>query len=68
MTRARTAHQQRIDVATPCKPRFILCGCCEHLHPADFAGDCRDDTNRFLPQALDRQFGDDGLQADEVRP
>ncbi len=23
------------------------CGCCGCLHPKDFAGDCRDDNNRF---------------------
>lgn len=23
------------------------CGCCDNLHPWDFTGDCRDDTNRY---------------------
>lgn len=40
------------------KPRFYLCGICEHLHPASWDGDCRDDNNRFTYDELDKQYGE----------
>ena len=27
--------------------KLYLCGICEHLHPWDWNGDCRDDANRY---------------------
>lgn len=33
----------------------------EH-HPADWDGDCRDDTNRYAPGELDEKFGSDGWE------
>lgn len=27
--------------------RFYECGICDHLHPWEWAGDCRDDANRL---------------------
>lgn len=36
--------------------KFFLCGCCEHYHSVSFYGDCRDDTNRFTADDLDRLF------------
>ena len=26
---------------------FYECGCCGHLHPVEWNGDCRDDANRY---------------------
>lgn len=26
---------------------FVECGCCGCFHPTDFAGDCREDDERF---------------------
>jgi heterodisulfide reductase subunit B len=34
-----------MTVKTPV--RIVECGCCGSYHPVDFAGDCRDDKNRF---------------------
>jgi hypothetical protein len=45
---------------------FYLCPCCEQYHPADFAGDCRDDANRFNPEELDETCGPFGWV--EVEP
>lgn len=36
---------------------FYRCGCCESYHPAQFAGDCRDDNNRFDADELDSRYG-----------
>lgn len=48
------------------KPRFVHCGCCECYHPVAFAGDCRDDANRFAAGDLDDRYGFDGWE--EVGP
>jgi hypothetical protein len=32
--------------------RYYECGICEHLHPWDWHGDCRDDANRFTDEVL----------------
>lgn len=32
--------------------KFVECGCCDHFHPAEFGGDCRDDNNRFTLDEL----------------
>ncbi len=31
---------------------YYECGICDHLHPIDFTGDCRDDSNRFTNDVL----------------
>lgn len=41
-------------------PEFYQCGICDHNHPVGFAGDCRDDKNRFTDAALDERYGNDG--------
>lgn len=37
---------------------FYECGICGHVHPCCFAGDCRDDTNRFTVAEIEAQYGD----------
>lgn len=36
---------------------YYDCGICGCLHPAQFAGDCRDDANRFASDELDEKHG-----------
>lgn len=36
---------------------FYECGICSSFHPAQFAGDCRDDANRFALGDLDEKLG-----------
>jgi hypothetical protein len=45
--------------------RYTSCGCCEHYHPIAFAGDCRDDANRFSAQDLDDKHGPEGWMHDD---
>lgn len=42
------------------KPRFYLCGGCDHNHHEGFTGDCREDAQRFTDQQLDEIHGVDG--------
>lgn len=44
------------------KPRYYECGICDHVHPWDFDGDCRDDANRFTAEALDAKHGPHGYE------
>lgn len=37
--------------------QFAECGCCGHVHRAEFFGDCRDDSERFTSDELERLFG-----------
>jgi hypothetical protein len=37
--------------------KFYECGICDHYHPIDWDGDCRDDDNRFSIGDLDEKFG-----------
>jgi len=46
------------------KPNFYRCGICDCLHPENFDGDCRDDSNRFASDELDEKFG--GLGWEEI--
>jgi hypothetical protein len=39
---------------------FVECGSCDHYHPKGFAGDCRNDTNRFTVEQLDAAYGPQG--------
>lgn len=39
---------------------FYSCGGCEHYHPINWNGDCRDDANRFTGDDLDEKYGSDG--------
>lgn len=39
---------------------YDLCGCCGHYHRPTFAGDCRDDSERFSAQQLDDKHGPQG--------
>jgi hypothetical protein len=36
---------------------FYECGICDCLHPCGFAGDCRDDSNRFALDELEERYG-----------
>lgn len=36
---------------------YVDCGSCGSYHPDGFAGDCRDDANRFTCEALDKLHG-----------
>jgi hypothetical protein len=48
--------------------RFYECGICDHLHPWDWDGDCRDDLNRFtgdeIPDDAQVSTWDDRLNTD----
>ena len=35
---------------------WIECGCCDCYHPPDFAGDCREDINRWPSKACIEQL------------
>ncbi len=32
--------------------QYYQCGICDHVHPWEFHGDCRDDGNRFTVEEL----------------
>lgn len=36
---------------------FYECSICDCLHPCGFAGDCRDDNNRFALDELEKRYG-----------
>lgn len=36
---------------------FYECGICDQLHPCGFAGDRRDDANRFALDELEERYG-----------
>ena len=40
---------------------FMECGCCGSYHRTDFAGDCREDSERFdeLPEGAEEVFADE---------
>lgn len=58
-------HGRVIFAAAPeDRPRFYHCGICEHYHPAEWNGDCRDDQARHNPDELDARYGPTGW--DEV--
>lgn len=44
------------------RPQFYSCGICDHCHPIDWNGDCRDDANRFTSAALDERYGPEGWE------
>jgi hypothetical protein len=39
------------------KPKFYECGICGHYHPAEWNGDCREDSNRFTATDLEEKHG-----------
>jgi len=43
--------------------KYYECGICDHLHPWDWSGDCRDDRNRFTNDILTE--GDEVLSMDD---
>lgn len=43
-------------------PKFYQCGICGWYHPADFNGDCRDDSQRFTSLDLDLKHGSTGWE------
>jgi hypothetical protein len=54
------------------RPKFYLCGGCDHWHPFGWGGDCRNDAHRFTVEQLDTLFPDtnkdgwpDWYEADE---
>lgn len=42
--------------------QYYLCEICECYHPADWDGDCRDNSARFAIDELDEKFGPDGWE------
>lgn len=50
------------------KPKFYHCGCCDHYHPDDFWGDCRDDERRFTLDQLEELYGADGWEETAMVP
>jgi hypothetical protein len=46
----------------PQPPQFYECGICDHYHPINWDGDCRDDTNRFAGDELDEKYTMDGWE------
>lgn len=39
------------------KPAYYCCGVCNHYHPVEWNGDCREDANRFTIGQLDKKHG-----------
>jgi hypothetical protein len=50
-----------MNATTPC---YYECGICNHYHPANWDGDCRDDENRLTFDQIEAKHGPDGW--DEV--
>lgn len=48
--------------APPALPGYFDCGGCGHYHRKGWAGDCRDDAERFTAQALDDKHGPEGWE------
>ena len=48
------------------RPRYYECGICNCYHPADWDGDCRDDSNRFTDDQLEAKHGPLGIGWDLV--
>ena len=50
--------------------KYYECGICEHLHPWNFDGDCRDDANRLrsdeIPNDAEVLSWNDRLVADQA--
>lgn len=44
---------------------YEFCGCCGHYHPADWWGDCRDDSKRFTRDELEQAGVDDSKIVEE---
>lgn len=38
------------------RPKFYLCGGCDHLHPFGWTGDCRDNSQRFTHDQVDARW------------
>jgi hypothetical protein len=38
---------------------FVECGSCGHYHRPEFAGDCRDNDNRFTTDQVEAEVGID---------
>ena len=49
--------------------KYYECGICGSIHPWDFGGDCRDDSNRLSPDQIsdwsEVWTWEDRLEADE---
>ena len=43
-------------------PVYYNCGICDHFHPWDWSGDCRDDTSRLTYDDLDKKHGENGYE------
>lgn len=43
-------------------PIYYACGICDHNHPWQFDGDCRDDANRLTDAELDARHGAAGYE------
>ncbi len=46
-------------------PKYYTCGICDHYHLTGFAGDCRDDSERFTADQLEAMHGPDILDTVE---
>ena len=40
------------------RPRFYLCGGCDHWHREGYRGDCRENSQRFTTEQLDLRYPD----------
>lgn len=38
------------------RPKFYLCGGCDHFHPLGWTGDCRDNSQRFTADKLNELY------------
>lgn len=47
------------------RPTFYECDICDHLHPQDFSGDCREDAPRFALDSLNLKYGENGWRTPE---
>lgn len=56
----REAWQEAIAEEAAGAVKVYYCGICDHFHRVGFAGDCRDDSERFTLDRLDSEFGREG--------
>lgn len=47
--------------------KFYECGICDHVHPWEFNGDCRDDANRFTCEDVEMLFDEPEVVSWEER-
>lgn len=47
-------------------PEYYRCGICDCYHPANWDGDCRDDSHRFAIDQLDDRHGAHGWKEVDI--